>query len=185
MDRKRPEVTDRERTVLQLGQVPVRVVVQFLDPLTSEAEVVEVGATVWMSGATDLASSASASWTVSVDAEPKPPRVPLLLVELPGETTSRLVPSSLIWACTLALAPWPRPTVSTTAVMPIRMPSMVRADRSRWVRTASVAVGTCLANSSDDPPDPSPVSRGHRVLADLAVADLDDSLSPPRCRARG
>ncbi len=136
----RPEVTPRERTSFQLGVVPVKVVVQLVDPFTSEADDVEVAATAWMSGATAFEASAAASCVVSVDAEPKPPRVPVELVLLPGEITRRFVPSSLIWSCTWARAPWPSPTVMTTAVMPMRIPSMVSAERSRWVRTASVAV---------------------------------------------
>ena len=76
-----------------------------------------------------------------VDADPKPPRRPVLAsVVLPGEITSRLVPRALMLSRTSALAPSPRPTVSTTALMPMRMPSMVSAERRRWVRTASPAV---------------------------------------------
>ena len=41
--------------------------------------------------------------TVRVDAEPKPPRTPAVLVELPGETISRLLPSALICAADLLL----------------------------------------------------------------------------------
>ena len=70
----------------------------------------------------------------------------------PGEITSRLVPSSLIWSWTSALAPWPSPTVRTTAVIPMRMPSMVRAERSRWVRTASVAVRKVSRQLMPSPP---------------------------------
>ncbi len=138
--RNRPDVTPRERTVFQLGVVPVSVVVQFVLPLTSDTDEVEVAATASMSGAAAFDERAAASCTVSVDAEPNPPRAPDVSVVLPGEITSRFVPSSLIWSWTCAFAPWPRPTVRTTAVMPIRMPSMVSAERSRCVRTASVAV---------------------------------------------
>jgi hypothetical protein len=120
--------------------VPVSVVVQFVDPARSDADVVETGAAACTSGAVTGEVNELASWRVKVDAEPNPPRVPELLVELPGDTTRTFVPSSLIWSCTLALAPAPRPTVSTTAVIPIRMPSIVSADRRRWVRTASAAV---------------------------------------------
>ena len=138
----RPDDTERERTVDHAGVVPVSVVVQFVVLTTSDAEEVETGATVWMSGATCVLASALASCCVSVDAEPKPARVPLVEVELPGETTRMLVPSWLIWSWTWARAPSPMPTVSTTAVMPMRIPSMVSADRRRWVRTASVAVSS-------------------------------------------
>jgi len=86
---------------------------------------------IQMSGATTGLASAVASRVVSVDADPRPPRMPLVVVVLPGETMSRLLPSWLIWLRTCACAPWPRPTVSITAAMPIRMPSMVSPDRSR------------------------------------------------------
>ena len=101
---------------------------------------VDAGATVWTSGAAARRCSASASRTVSVDAEPKPPRTPVDDVELPGETTRTFVPSALIWSWTSARAPSPSPTVSTTAVMPIRIPSIVSSERRRWLRTASAAV---------------------------------------------
>ena len=48
---KRPDVTPRERTSCQLGVVPVSVVVQFVVPLTSDADVVDTGATAATSGA--------------------------------------------------------------------------------------------------------------------------------------
>jgi hypothetical protein len=137
---KRPVETPRERTSLQAGVVPVSVVVQFVDPARNAADVVDAGAAVCTSGAVTGELRAAASWRVKVDAEPNPPRVPEVLVELPGETTSTFVPSSLIWSWTLAFAPAPSPTVYTTAVIPIRMPSIVSAERRRWVRTASVAV---------------------------------------------
>lgn len=138
--RKRPLVTSRDRTVFQASVVPVSVVVQLVSPTISEAVEVAVPATATTSGAASSPASASTSAVVSVDAEPKPPRAPVLSVELPGEITSTLVPSSSIWSRTSALAPWPSPTVSTTAPMPMRMPSMVSAERSRWVRTASMLV---------------------------------------------
>ena len=137
---KRPDATPRERTVRQLTVVPVSVVVQLFDPAWSAADVAATGATAAMSGVAAPGRSAAASCSVKVEAEPNPPRVPDVVVELPGEITSTLVPSSLIWSWTFALAPWPIPTVSTTAVMPIRMPSIVNAERRRCVRTASVAV---------------------------------------------
>ena len=80
----RPEVTPADRTAFQLGVVPVSVVVQLVEPLTSDTDEVDVGATAWMSGAAVLDSSAPASWMVSVDAEPNPPRAPELSVVLPG-----------------------------------------------------------------------------------------------------
>ena len=44
----------------------------------------------------NIAGGAPDSRTVSVEAEPNPPRIPVLLVELPGVTMSRLLPSALI-----------------------------------------------------------------------------------------
>ena len=58
-------------------------------------------------------------------------------VVLPGVTTSRLDPRALMALATFACAPWPRPTVSMTAAMPMRMPSMVSTDRIRRARIAS------------------------------------------------
>ncbi len=84
----------------------------------------------------------------------------------PGETISRLLPSELIWSLTWAEAPWPSPTVSMTAAMPIRMPSMVRADRIRRVRIASSAVRAGLG----------PVHRLHRR------GQLGSSIWPSRIR---
>src|SRR5262249_23463801 len=93
---KRPASTGRDRTVRQLGVVPVSVVVQFVDPRTSDADVVDAGATASMSGAATREGGARASAWVSADAVPNPPRAPAVVVELPGETTSTFVPSSLI-----------------------------------------------------------------------------------------
>ena len=59
------------------------------------------GATAVMSGATVCSASAVASPVVSVEAEPKPPRTPLLLVVLPGETMSRLLPERVDLAADL------------------------------------------------------------------------------------
>src|SRR6478672_1328638 len=96
----RPEVTPRERTTDQLGEVPVRVVVQFVEFSTRAADVVETGATDCTSGATERVASAVASCWVNVEADPKPPRVPVVEVELPGDTTRMFVPSSSIWSWT-------------------------------------------------------------------------------------
>ena len=46
----RPDETPRDRTTFQLGVVPVNVVVQFVEPLTRDAEVVDTGATAATSG---------------------------------------------------------------------------------------------------------------------------------------
>src|ERR1700761_3352455 len=92
--RKRPSDTDRPRTGSQDGTVPVTVVVQFADPLTSSCELLcDTGATPATSGAAALEFSASASPVVSVVADPKPDRTPEV-VELPGETISRFPPSA-------------------------------------------------------------------------------------------
>ena len=75
------------------GVVPVSVVVQLVSPAVSATLAVGTGATATTSGATSVDDPrASASPTVSVDAEPNPPRTPVLSVELPGETTRRFVP---------------------------------------------------------------------------------------------
>ena len=135
-------------------------------PLTSDADVVDTGATASMSGAAALDRSVSASCSVSVDADPNPPRTPADDVELPGEITSRLVPSALMSSCTWARAPWPMPTVSTTAVIPMRMPSIVSAERSRCERTASVAV---WSTSRQFMQAPATSDRCVRVAGDLTV----------------
>ena len=89
-----------------------------------------------MSGATVFDPSAVASASVSVEALPNPPRMPVVAVDEPGETTSRFEPRSLISELTCPWAPSPKPTVRITAAIPIRMPSMVSPDRSRCERTA-------------------------------------------------
>ena len=114
--------------------------VQLVVPAGSETEPPVVGATRATSGATLASAIAAASWRVSVEAEPKPPRTPVVAVLLPGETTSRLLPRALIWSRTLSWAPWPRPTVRITEEMPMRMPSMVSADRSRCETIAAQPV---------------------------------------------
>ena len=70
--------------------------VHVAEPATSAVELCEVGATAAMSGQTDRSASSDASSMVRVVALPKPPRTPLVDVELPGETMSRLDPSLLI-----------------------------------------------------------------------------------------
>src|ERR1700742_4683824 len=91
---KRPDDRLRPRTESQLGVVPTTVVVQFVDPLSTSCELLcRTGATPPMSGADCLDARAAASAAVSVDADPNPPRTPLL-VELPGEMISRFPPSA-------------------------------------------------------------------------------------------
>ena len=94
--------TVRARTVSQLGVLPTTEVVQLVEPLVRLSDRLVVGATAATSGATVCEASAVASETVSVDAEPDPPRTPELLVVLPGVTTNRLVPSALISEVTCA-----------------------------------------------------------------------------------
>ena len=72
--------------------------------------------------------------------------------------------------------------MSTTAVMPMRMPSIVSAERRRWVRTASVAVRSVSRQVIGVAR-----RRGQRGdvavrLPDLAVADLDDRVRRGRRR---
>jgi hypothetical protein len=138
--KNRPEASVRERTSFQFGVVPTTLEVQLVVPAVSAVVVVLAGATRATSGATVRSAIAWASARVSVEAEPKPPRTPLLLVLLPGETISRLEPRASICLRTCSWAPRPRPTVRTTEEIPMTMPSMVSSDRSRWLRTASRAV---------------------------------------------
>ncbi len=91
-----PEDSLRARTSSHCGVLPTTDVVQLVLPLSISSDVLCVGATAAMSGAAVLDFNALASLIVRVDAEPKPPRTPLELVELPGDTMSRLLPSALI-----------------------------------------------------------------------------------------
>ena len=110
-----------------------------------------------------------------MEAEPKPPRTSPV-VELPGVTMSKLVPRAFMADLTDDAAPSPRPTVKMTAAMPIRMPSTVRAERSRWVVMASMPDHTV---SSQLTPPPRPGPRTCRPGSAL-------SAPPPRPRpARG
>src|SRR5579862_6975878 len=104
---KRPWVTVRLRTVAHDGVVPLTVEVQLLEfaPSVSVAEEDTTGATALMSGATVLDASEAASASVSVEAEPNPPRMPLAEVELPGDTVNRFVPRALISELTWSCAP--------------------------------------------------------------------------------
>ena len=86
--------------------------------------------------------------TVSVVGERRSRRArSALSVLLPGETMSRLLPSALICCAPGACAPWPRPTVSITAAMPIRMPSTVSVERIRCARSAPQPVRRVSARS--------------------------------------
>ncbi|HEX5346590.1 MAG TPA: hypothetical protein VFW64_05735, partial [Pseudonocardiaceae bacterium] len=144
--------TVRARTVVQSGVVPTTVVVQFEVPAVSDSERCTVGATAAMSGATTFEASAVASVSVRVEAEPEPPRTPLLLVMLPGVMMSRLLPSELICWLICAWAPRPSPTVSMTAAIPIRMPRTVSPERIRCDRTASSPVRMVSSQFIPTPP---------------------------------
>ena len=98
--KNRPSVRLRALTGSQSGVVPTTLVVQFVVPAVRDCEPETTGATRAMSGATTGLASAVASRIVRVDADPRPPRIPLVLVALPGETMRRLLPSWLIWART-------------------------------------------------------------------------------------
>ncbi len=137
MVRNRPDDSSRFRTDNQDVVVPTRPVVQLVAPATSAADDVATGATAATSGATVGSASASASASVRVDAVPKPPRTPEDDVLLPGDTISRLLPSASICLRTASCAPSPRPTVRITDEIPMTIPSMVSAERSRWVRIAA------------------------------------------------
>ena len=130
----------RARTDNQDGVVPTTEVVQLLAPATTDSELEVLGATAAMSGATTGEARACASAWVSVEADPNPPRRPVVLVVLPGEMINRLVPRASTCAVTCCWAPMPSPTVKITAAIPIRIPSTVSAERIRWVRIASRAV---------------------------------------------
>ena len=137
--KKRPEDSVRARTLSQSGVVPTTELVQVVEPTVRTWEPVLTGATLPMSGATAGSAKALASAIVRVVAVPRPPRTPLV-VELPGETISKLLPRLLIWSSTACCAPGPSPTVRVTDAMPMKMPSTVSNERSRCVRTASSAI---------------------------------------------
>src|ERR1019366_7351346 len=115
----------RARTDNQEGVVPTTDVVQLLAPATRDCELDVLGATAAMSGATTAEANAAASAWVSVEADPNPPRRPVVLVVLPGEMINKLVPNASTWAVTCCWAPIPKPTVRITAAIPIRIPRTV------------------------------------------------------------
>ncbi len=96
------------------------------------------GATAEISGASKCEARAVASARVRVEADPRPPRTPPVPVELPGETTNKLLPREETAAVTLAWDPSPSPTVMITAAIPINIPSTVSRDLDRWVAIASI-----------------------------------------------
>src|SRR4029079_18445038 len=100
--KNRPDSNLRARTRNQGAVVPTTLVLQLLDDVVTVALLDVVGATAATSGATTFDVSAAASFAVSVEAVPKPPRTPPELVVLPGWMMSRLLPSALIWSRTSA-----------------------------------------------------------------------------------
>ena len=118
-----------------MGVEPCTEVVHVLEPAVRVSDDEVMGATALTSGATVGLESAATSDTVRVDAVPSAWRMPVLDVELPGVIVSTLEPSAVISEVTWPWAPSPRPTVRMTAAMPMRMPSTVSAERSRWLRT--------------------------------------------------
>src|SRR5450759_5676559 len=160
----------RALTDSQDGVVPTTDVVQLLDPATRDCELDVVGATAAMSGATTGEARAWASAWVSVEADPNPPRKPVVLVVLPGERIKRLVPSASTCAVTCCWAPMPRPTVRITAAIPMRIPRTVSAERIRWVRIASRLVRKVSNQVTTSPPKRQPHSRVSRRSPDHRVA---------------
>src|SRR6476661_1173177 len=74
--RNDPYAVVRERTSAHAAVVPTTVVVQDVEFAVNASEDCLTGATPAMSGATTGEASAVASSSVSVDADPKPPRIP-------------------------------------------------------------------------------------------------------------
>src|SRR5450759_359968 len=143
-----PLVIVRAVTSTQPGVVPTIDVDSEVDPLYAVVVVVETGATLRMSGQVFLSASAAASFSVSgvvnrVRLFAADPAFETVRPELAPEFTMiRFEPSLLIWLVICCCAPCPRPTVSMTEAMPIRMPSMVRAERILRPMTAVKAVRT-------------------------------------------
>ena len=156
----RPSVIDRPRTVSQEGLLPTTVDIQLFVPATRLSDAELAGATACTSGATTFEVRAAASPAVNVDAEPNPHRIPDDDVVLPGVTVSRFDPNADISEPTCCWAPSPNPTVRITAAMPIMIPRTVKADRSRWVTTASRPVRNVSKRFTVRPPRP---CRGRRT----------------------
>src|ERR1039458_55797 len=79
-----PSCIWRSRTAAHDAVLPTTVVVQLLEPAVNSSIVSAWGATAITFGATRFDPSALASARVSVLADPKPARIPLELVVLPG-----------------------------------------------------------------------------------------------------
>src|SRR5665647_1820022 len=170
LDRNTPLDMVRARTDNQEGVVPTTVVVQLLAPATRDCELEVLGATAAMSGATTGEARACASAWVSVEADPNPPRSPVVLVVLPGEMINRLVPRASTCAVTCCWAPMPSPTVRITAAIPMRIPRTVSAERIRWLRIASRLVRKVSNQVTTSPPKRQPHSRVSRRSPDHRVA---------------
>ena len=95
----------------------------------------------------------------------------MLEVELPGVMVSTLEPSALISDVTWLDAPSPRPTVRMTPAMPMRMPSTVRNERSRWLRTPFTPVRMVSSQLTGR----SALEVALVVLGEQPVADADDA----------
>src|SRR5665213_356913 len=118
-----------------VGATPVTVVCQLLPLATACVRTVTDGETAETPG---ICAIARPSWTVSVEAVPKPPRAPLV-VALPGCTIIKLEPRLLMLDCTDVRAPTPMATVTMTAATPITMPSIVSIER------ALLRINACIA----------------------------------------
>ena len=155
--KNRPSTRLRARTSGQPTVVPVTCEDQLSVPYWTLTREPITGATPAMSGATAGSDSTSASSRVSdiaPDAEPCP-----ALDRDPGITMSRLLPSLLISAVIWCRAPSPRPTVSMTAAMPMRMPSIVSSERIRRPSSASTAVRNVSDQLTTAPPCPPTAGR--------------------------
>ena len=144
-----PVATSRLRTVSHCGTVPTTADVQVVSADCRAAWVVEVGATAATFGATSRSDSNWASLVVS-DVVGAPPRKPDVEVVCPGVTMIMFEPSALIWSVIARWAPSPSPTISITAEIPIRIPSMVSAVRSLRAPSASTAVRAVSRQSITD-----------------------------------
>ncbi len=95
-------------------------------------------------------------------------------------TVSVLLPRRLIEASTLALEPVPTATRMITAATPMRMPSVVSADRSLFEVTPSTANLALSRSVHDAPPSVSPRAGGPG--ARRAVLVRRPTISPSRTR---
>ena len=151
--KNRPSARVRARTSTQAGRVPFTWVEVSAVPYWTVAAEVMIGATPATSGA--IAGSAITSASERVNPPEPEPDNPLDSPPLPpGITIRRLEPSLLISLPICSRAPSPRPTVSMTAAMPMRMPSMVSSERMRRPLRASQAVRKVSVHVIAPPPRP-------------------------------